>query len=150
MNSALGNLAGPGKPLAAEPPDTREFEGLKRSGLARLKDARNKTLSLEGRFDLAYNAAHALCLAALRRLGYRAHHRYIMFQVLPHTLGLGPEVWRVLDKCHHLRNVAEYEGALDVDARIVTDLVAACEIVAVALENSCTGRTEKGQGKDDE
>lgn len=133
MTSALANLAGPGKPLAAEPPDAREYEGLKRSGLARLKDARNKTLSLESRFDLGYNAAHALSLAALRRLGYRAKHRYIVFQVLPHTLGLGPEVWRVLDKCHQLRNVAEYEGAIDVDARIVTDLVAACETVATKL-----------------
>ena len=133
MTSALAKLAGPGKPLAAEPPDAREYEGLKRSGLARLKDARNRTLSLESRFDLAYNAAHALSLAALRRLGYRANHRYIVFQVLPHTLGLGPEVWRVLDKCHHMRNVAEYEGALDVDARIVTDLVAACETVATKL-----------------
>ncbi len=134
MTSALDNLTGPGKPLKAEPPDASELEGLRRSGLARLKDARNKTLSLESRFDLAYNAAHALSLAALRRLGYRANHRYIVFQVLPHTLGLGPEVWRVLDKCHHLRNVAEYEGALDVDARIVTDLVAACETVAAKLD----------------
>ncbi|HZX69198.1 MAG TPA: hypothetical protein VFE77_00100, partial [Rhodanobacter sp.] len=131
----LDNLTGPGKPLKAEPPDASEFEGLKRSGLARRKDARNKTLSLESRFDLAYNAAHALCLAALRRLGYRANHRYIVFQILPHTLGLGPEVWRVLDKCHHLRNVAEYEGALDVDVRIVTDLVAACETVAARLDS---------------
>ena len=135
MTSALDNLTGPGKPLKAEPPDASEFEGLKRSGLARRKDARNKTLSLESRFDLAYNAAHALCLAALRRLGYRANHRYIVFQILPHTLGLGPEVWRVLDKCHHLRNVAEYEGALDVDVRIVTDLVAACETVAARLDS---------------
>lgn len=133
MISALDNLAGPGKPLKVEPPDASEFEGLKRSGMARLMDAGNKTLSLESRFDLAYNAAHALCLAALRRQGYRANHRYIVFQVLPHTLGLGPEVWRVLDKCHHMRNVAEYEGVLDVDARIVTDVVAACEAVASKL-----------------
>ena len=133
MISALDNLAGPGKPLKTEPPDASEFEGLRRSGMARLKDAGNKTLSLESRFDLAYNAAHALCLAALRHLGYRANHRYIVFQILPHTLGLGPEVWRVLDKCHHMRNVAEYEGVLDVDVRIVTDLVAARETVAAKL-----------------
>lgn len=68
MTSALDNLTGPGKPLKAEPPDASELEGLRRSGLARLKDARNQTLSLESRFDLAYNAAHALSLAALRRL----------------------------------------------------------------------------------
>ena len=136
MISALENLAGPGKPLTAEPADAQEIEGLIRSGRARLKDAKNKSLALESRFDLAYNAAHALCLAALRRHGYRANHRYIVFQVLPHTLGLGPDVWRVLDKCHHMRNVAEYEGALDVGERTVTDLVTACDIVSAKTNES--------------
>ena len=60
MTSPLERLTGTGKPLAAEPPDAKEFEGLKRSGLARLKDATNAANSLESRFDLAYNAAHAL------------------------------------------------------------------------------------------
>jgi hypothetical protein len=102
--------------------------------VARLHDAQNTTLALESRFDLAYNAAHALCLAALRRMGYRASNRYIVFQVLPHTLGLGPEVWRVLDKCHNTRNLGEYEGMLDVDERLVKDLVAATEAVSRALQ----------------
>ena len=133
MTSALENLAGPGKPLAAEPPDAKEIAGLKRSGLARLVDAQVQSLALESRFDLAYNAAHALWLAALRWHGYRANHRYIVFQVLPHTLGLGPEVWRVLAKCHDMRNVAEYQGELDVDPRLVADLIAACEAVAGKL-----------------
>ncbi len=130
----LENLAGAGKPLTKEPPDAREFEGLKRSALARLKDAHVESLSLESRFDLAYNAAHALCLAALRWHGYRANHRYIVFQVLPHTLGLGPEVWRVLAKCHDVRNLGEYEGVVDVDERIVIDLITACEKVAAKIE----------------
>ena len=95
MASPLENLSGPGKALAAEPPDPEEFAGLKRSRLVRLKDAENASNSLESRFDLAYNAAHALSLAALPWHGYRPSKRYIVFQVLPHTLGLGPEVWRV-------------------------------------------------------
>lgn len=41
MPSPLENLAGPGKSLRAEPPDAKEFAGLKRSGLARLSDATN-------------------------------------------------------------------------------------------------------------
>ena len=134
MNLPLDNLCGPNKPLAAEPPDAAEFAGLKRSGLALLQDAGNSSLSLEGRFDLAYNAAHALSLAALRWHGYRAGNRYIVFQVLPHTLGLGPEVWRVLAKCHEVRNLGEYEGDLNVDERIVTDLIAACKAVVAALD----------------
>ncbi len=130
MPSAFENLCGAGKPLKAEPPDANEFAGLKRSGLARLKDAATASLSLESRFDLAYNAAHALCFAALRWHGYRSSNRYIVFQLLPHTLGLGPEVWRVLSKCHDLRNHGEYEGDLNIDERIVTDLLAACRTVA--------------------
>jgi len=105
-----------------------------RSGLTRLADAENGTNSLEGRFDLAYNAAHALCLAALRRLGYRAANRYIVFQVLPHTLGLGAAVWGVLAKCHDMRNVSEYGGDLDVDERLLADLIAACKAVAASLD----------------
>jgi hypothetical protein len=133
MSSALHNLAGTGKTLSLEPPDLREIEGLIRSARARLQDARNVNLSHESRFDLAYNASHALCLAALRRLGFRSSHRYLVFQLLPHTLGLGPEVWRVLDKCHQQRNIAEYEGHLDVSERLVLDLVDACDRVDCAL-----------------
>ena len=134
MSEPLDNLCGPGKQLQAEATDAQEFAGLVRSGMARLNDARNTSLALESRFDLAYNAAHSLSLAALRRLGYRASNRYIVFQVLPHTLGLGPEVWRVLAKCHEIRNLGEYEGDLNVDERIVTDLVDACGKVAAALD----------------
>ena len=72
MISALENLCGPAKPLAIEPPDAREFAGLKRSALARLKNAKNEALALESGFDLAYNVAHALCFAALRWHGYIA------------------------------------------------------------------------------
>ena len=108
----------------------KEIAGLVRSGLVRLKDAENDANSLDSRFDLAYSAAHAFCLAALRHHGFRPLKRYIVFQVLPNTLGLGPEVWRVLSKCHDIRNRSEYEGAFDVDERLVLDLIGACRNVA--------------------
>ena len=133
MTSPFENLTGPGKPLRAEPPDSKEFAGLQRMGLARLTDAQHQGLSLESRFDLAYNAAHALCLAALRWHGYRSGNRFIVFQLLPHTLGLGPEVWRVLSKCHDARNLGECEGMLEVDTRLVADLITACQQVANRL-----------------
>lgn len=139
MTSPLENLAGPGKPLATEQPDDNEIAGLLRSGKARLADARNDALSLDSRFDLAYNAAHALCLAALRRHGYRPRHRYIVFQTLPHTLGLGPEVWRVLAKAHDLRNLAEYEGHVDVEERLVADVITACEALAMKIPSTNEG-----------
>jgi hypothetical protein len=104
---------------AAQP----EIDGLLRSGNARLKDARLKNLSLDSRFDLAYNAAHALSLAALRWHGYRSENRYLVFQCLEHTIKLPPEQWRVLDQAHRKRNLAEYEGHLDVDQSLVDALI---------------------------
>ena len=142
--STLDRLAGPGGVLGKEAPDAKEFDGLVRSGLARLRDAEKPENSLESRFDLAYGAAHALCLAALRHHGYRASKRYIVFQLLPDTLGLGPEVWRVLSKCHDMRNRTEYEGALDVDDRLVADLVVACRKVSEKI-NQLPPLTNKPQ-----
>ncbi len=101
---------------------------------ARLSDAVNTPLALESRFDLACNASHALCLAALRRLGYRSSQRYLVFQTIPHTLHLGPEVWRVLAKCHGIRNSGEYEGLLNIDERLVQSLIGAANQVLRALE----------------
>ena len=133
MTSAeLENLVRLGQ-LKREPPVASEIRGLLRSGEARLADAANRALSLESRFDLAYNAAHALALAALRLRGYRSENRFLVFQVLPHTLGLPPATWRVLSKGHETRNMAEYEGALDVDEGLVADLIKAAEAVRVAL-----------------
>jgi hypothetical protein len=40
----------------------------------------------------------------------------------------------VLSKCHELRNLGEYEGDLNIDERIVTDLIAACRVVAVKVQ----------------
>jgi hypothetical protein len=65
VTSPLENLSGPGRSLKKEPPDAKEFAGLRRSAIARLTDSAKSSNSLESRFDLAYNAAHALCLAAL-------------------------------------------------------------------------------------
>ena len=79
MSFPLENLAVSGQ-LHVEPVDPGEYAGLVASGRARLADAENPVLSLD---------------------------RYIVFQALPHTLGLGPEVWRVLAKCHQRRNDAE-------------------------------------------
>lgn len=131
----LDNLVRNGH-LKREAPSAAELDGLVRSGEARLTDAANEALSLESRFDLAYNAAHALAQAALRRLGYRSENRFAVFQALPHSLGVAPEVWRMLTKCHTMRNQAEYEGISDVNARLVTDLVAAATVVREALRKA--------------
>ncbi len=84
-------------------------------------------LSAESRFDLAYGAAHALALAALRWHGFRSNSRYLVFQALPHTLATPTATWRLLAKCHERRNLAEYEGFFEIDDRLLTDLLGAAE-----------------------
>lgn len=127
----LENLAAVGK-LKKEPGDQEEFDELVRSGKARLADAANTSLALESGFDLAYNAAQALSLAALRWHGYRSDSRYVVFESLPHTLGVAPSVWRMLVLCHQRRDDAEYEGHLEVDSQLFTDLLTAAQAISAA------------------
>ena len=124
----LENLEKTGR-LHREPGDQQEFDGLLRSARARLADARIESLAIESRFDLAYNSSHALALAALRWHGYRSANRYLVFQCLQHTLGLGPEVWRVLSLCYDRRNRTEYQGHIDIDEQLVADLLNASQIL---------------------
>ena len=129
----LDNLVKSGQ-LKKEPFNELEFTSLVRSGEKRLKDANNISLASESRFDLAYNAAHALALSVLRWHGYRAENRYIVFQVLPFTVGLGPEVWRVLAKCHDRRNLAEYEGHTEVEDQLLLDLLKAAKTLLESVK----------------
>ena len=133
----LDNLVKVGQ-LKAEPASDQEVAGLISSGLARLHDAGNETLSIESRFDLAYNSAHALSLAALRKAGYRSENRYIVFQCLKHTLDLPNEQWRILDQAHRKRNLAEYEGHLEIDTNLLSALVRVAQIVAERVQEKET------------
>jgi hypothetical protein len=116
--------------LKAEARSSAEIAGLIRSGETRLRDAENVALSIESRFDLAYNAAHALSLAALRWHGYRPDKRYIVFQALAHTLALPTVQWRILDDAHRRRNAIEYEGFIAVDEALFDALLAVTREVA--------------------
>jgi hypothetical protein len=128
----LENLARIGK-LTVEPGAPGEINSLLASGGEQLADARNEGLALSSRFYLAYNAAHAFSLAALRWHGYRSGSRYLVFQALPHTLGLPAATWRVLAKAHEVRNVAAYEGHFNADATLLRNLIEAADAVRSAI-----------------
>jgi uncharacterized protein (UPF0332 family) len=121
-NESLERLADTGI-LKREPPARDEIDGLIHSASVRLHDAQNASNAPESRFDLAYNAAHALALAALRLHGYRSEKRYVVFQVLPHTLGVATPTWRLLDRCHRERNATEYEGTSEIDEKLLSGLI---------------------------
>lgn len=128
----LDNLVRIGK-LKQEPPSEEEIEGLLRSAEERLNDAGRPELSYSSRFDLAYNAAHALALVALRHAGYRSDNRYLVFQALAYTVGMAPEKWRILAKAHERRNLAEYEGYLEHDDRLLAELIATADELRKAV-----------------
>ena len=76
-----------------------ESSGLIRAAENRLRDAQNKSNSVDSRFSLAYDAAYSLALAALRKQGYRSENRFIVFKLLriekgvtlrPHPRSLHP------------------------------------------------------------
>ena len=119
----LDNLVRIGQ-LKAEPRNAQEVARMLAMAQTRLNDSKLNKLSLEGRFTSAYNAAHAAALAALRWHGYRSENRYTVFQCLTHTLRWPANRWRVLDTAHQKRNLAEYEGYLEVEESTVAEMCA--------------------------
>ena len=109
--------------LKIEPPDQAEFDGMVCSAKRRLEDAKVEVVSEEGRFLSAYGAAHVLSLAAMRWHGYRSDNRYLVFQCLEHTVGFEKVKWRLLAKCHNQRNLAEYEGHLEITPQLLQELI---------------------------
>lgn len=118
----LHNLAKIGE-IHPEPADAGEFNGLVKSARDRLQDINQNKLSEAGQFDLAYNAAHALALAALRWHGFRSTNRYQVFQCLVHTVNLSAEKTQVFAQCHQRRNIAEYEGHLEIGETLLNEFV---------------------------
>ena len=119
----LDNLVRIGQ-LKVEPRNAQEVTRMLAMAQTSLSDAKLNKLSLEGRFTSSYNAAHAAALAALRWHGYRSENRYTVFQCLTHTLGWPANRWRVLDTAHQKRNLAEYEGYLEVEESTVAEMSA--------------------------
>ena len=99
-----------------------------------LQDAKVEGLSEEGKFSMLYGAAHAIALAAMRWHGYRSDNRYLVFQCLQHTIDLETVKWRVLDQCHRARNLAEYEGHLEIAQQLIIELFAISEELVKQVE----------------
>ena len=126
--------------LKAEPPDRTECDGLMRSARDRLKDAKTPQLSFASRFDLAYNAAHAIALTALRLHGYRSDKRYLVFQCLLHTTAANKVQVRLFALCHERRNLAEYEGYMDEDEGLLEQLIAHTQALLKEVEQWVTNQ----------
>jgi hypothetical protein len=123
---ALENLAGTGQ-LIAEPTSIGEISGFLMRAEQQLVDARTASLSVTSRFSLAYDAAHAFALVALRAHGYRPGrglgHRVILFSTLVHTVGSPAAECAALVRYHTKRNSSEYAGLMNATETEARDLI---------------------------
>jgi len=112
----LDNLVRIGN-LKTEPASKKEFDGMIASARRSLTDAQNESIETDSQFTLAYGAAHSFALAALRHQGYRSENRITVFQTLVHTIGTENADIQIFLKAHNERNLAEYEGRIDIDEK---------------------------------
>lgn len=123
---ALENLAGAGQ-LIPEPTSGEEVSGFLLRAEQQLVDASTASLSATSRFSLAYEAAHAFALAALRAHGYRPGrglgHRMVVFSTLPHTVASPAAEWAALARYHTKRNSSEYAGLINASDAEARDLI---------------------------
>lgn len=123
---ALENLAATGQ-LISEPTSVEEISGFLIRAEQQLIDARTATLSAASRFSLAYDAAHALALIALRAHGYRPGrglgHRMVVFSTLVHTVALPAAQCAALVRYHTKRNSSEYAGLVNASEAEARDLI---------------------------
>jgi len=121
--------------LKVEAADQDEFDGLLKLGRTKLTDLAKTSLSPESQFDLAYNAAHALALAALRWHGFRPNeNRFAVFQALAHTTDLGVDVRKILSKSHSARNRAEYQGVIEINEGLLVELIDGAQLLLAFVE----------------
>jgi len=129
----LENLVERTKQLKREAPSRKEYDGMLKSAQRGLADAQNKDLETDSQFDLAIEAAHKFALAALRREGYRSENRITVFQTLVHTVAVNNADLQVFLKAHNERNLAAYQGRVDIDGKLLTDLIAATKRLSAAV-----------------
>jgi hypothetical protein len=126
MAAPLDNLVRIGL-LKEEPTSAGEIGDLVAKAVALLDGARQITSNPISRFALAYDAAHALALAALRahdkRPTQEKGHRAVVFQTLGTTVGAPDKVWSTLDTYHARRNRSEYGGAAAVSRAEADELL---------------------------
>lgn len=119
--------------LKTESPSHNEYVGMVAAARTRLTDAQNEDLDPDSRFDLAYGAAHRLALAALRREGYRSENRITVFQTLVHTLGTSAADVQIFLKAHNERNLAEYQGRMEIDEKLLAGLIRCTRTIEAAV-----------------
>mgnify|MGYP000453944261 CR=1 FL=1 len=122
----LENLIGKG--LQQEPGTAQEIRRFLVKIATKLADAQSRQVSLDSRFDLAYEALLQIGLAALRANGLRPDsrggHHVLALQTLNVTIGFPREKLRLLDEYRKKRAQGLYDGSFEPSQTEVEALVA--------------------------
>jgi hypothetical protein len=69
----------------------------------------------------------------LRHKGYRSENRITVFQALVHTSGTDKPDLQIFLKAHNARNLAEYEGRMEIDEGLLVDLIRCTKKLETAI-----------------
>ncbi|MEO5772205.1 MAG: DNA-binding protein [Burkholderiaceae bacterium] len=130
--------------LKAHEPTPAEVQRLLASMARNLADASVATITAETRFDAAYKAVMQCALVAMLAAGYRPStsepgHHQTMIQSLPLTLGVGNDVWVVLDALRRQRNANDYTGH-PITAATMTECLAQGQALHKRLQDHLRAR----------
>jgi len=126
-----------GKGLEREPSDAEELERFLSKIDTKLQDARISRVSLDSRFDIAYEAALQIGLVALRahdlRPDSRGGHHILALQTLVTTIGFPKAKVRVIDQFRRQRAQGLYDGSFEPSEAEVSELIAIAEAMRQTL-----------------
>ena len=127
----LDNMVGRGLEKAGS--DKREISRYLEKIRRKVEDSRNKTIHLDNRFDLAFEALLQIALAALRANGYRttsaAGHQQLAIQLLPKSIGIASAEIRTLDEYRKKRSIGLYEADFDPSEQEVKAVTGAVDLL---------------------
>ena len=134
---SLDNLVGRG--LEKEATDSAEIARFLVKIVRKLADSRSQTISLDSRFDLAWEAVLQIGLAALRANAFRttsqAGHQALAIQTLDQSIGVSKERVRLLETFRKNRSAGLYEGTFEPSAVEVESLIEAAVQLRETLLN---------------
>jgi hypothetical protein len=131
----LDNLVGKG--LQRESADAAEIDRFLSKIDTKLRDARAASVSLDSRFDIAYEAILQVGLVALRahnlRPDSRGGHHVLALQTLETSIGLSKEKVRTIDRFRRWRAQGLYDGSFEPSEAEVSELMALAESMRQTL-----------------
>ena len=103
----------------------------------KLADSRKDSISLDSRFDIAFEALLQIALVSLRANGYRttsdAGHQQLAIQLLPKSIGIDPSELRALNEYRKKRSTGLYEADFDPSEDEVKAVISAVAKLLASL-----------------